>query len=476
MFRPMISARSFAKVLGLLFGGLMVFLLLVLGGFLLINAFDEPLNPRAQAALQARHDSIAPQDNLFFAVLGLNFEGVANVNDMGREAYAGYLEAGRANPGKPLSLYDNASFKKQTVVGDPLLLCGRSRRQEDCVERSRAHPDELRAALEANRPLVDRYKSVQKYVQLQNPVPLAVNSPILNWQIFLTAKRLWLTGAVLEAGDGHVDDAIDALGADFAFTRRVLAEPDILLIDKVILAVGARMDLMVISDLARNGDLTDRQYSNLALMITPLTEAQRTLAPVFAREFTAYASLFGPLSNPKNGAAFARSSGEQQWLPRLVDDLSIRTLKYNASLNEAWSINEKNQAASRGSCRNLPMNDARLAQSSPFPTIGYVYNPLGKLIVRATAYDGLEYIKSMCDLQGMVGIVALQLAIQVEHIQDIDIADFVKRRAESDGNPYTGQPLEWNEADGSLGFRPVAERNTGYFPWPITRRHRKEQN
>jgi hypothetical protein len=429
----MISSRPFAKVLGTLFGGLVVFLLLVLGGFLLINAFDESLNPGARSALQARHDSVAPKDNLYFAVLGLN-----------------------------------AAFKTQTVAGDPLLWCGRPRRQEDCVERVRAHPDEPRAALAANRQLLDRYKSVQKYLQMQNPVPLTISSPILNWQIFLTAKRLWLTGAALEAADGHVDEAIDALGADLAFTRRVLAEPDMVLIDKVILATGTRMDLMVISDLARNGNLGDAEYSKLALMAAPLSAAERTLAPVFAREFTAYASLFGPLA--------ASSSGEKQWLPRLVEDLSVKSLKYNASLNAAWLINQRNQAASRGSCRDLPMNGSQLTQPPSFPIIGDIYNPTGKLLVRATAYNGLEYIKSMCDLQGMVGIVALQLAIQVEHIQDTDIADFVKRHAQTDGNPYTGQPLDWNEGDGSVSFRPIAERNVDYFPWPITLRNRKEPN
>jgi hypothetical protein len=93
------SLRSWAKTLGLIVGGLLALAATSFGALLAINAFDESLGPGPRAALEARHDSTAPEDNLFFAVLGLDFQGDADANELGRQDYARYLEAARANPG-----------------------------------------------------------------------------------------------------------------------------------------------------------------------------------------------------------------------------------------------------------------------------------------------------------------------------------------------------------------------------------------
>jgi hypothetical protein len=424
------------------------------------------LGPGPRAALENRHDSIAPEDNLFFAVLGLDFQGDADVNELGRGVYARYLEASRASPGKALSLYQDDSHQRMPVVGGHDLLCGRSRRQEDCVEAIQIHRDELRFAVAANQGLVERYRSVQKYSHFQNPVPLTVNSPILEWQIFLSAKRLWLTDLALEADSGHLDNAMDAFRRELAFTRRVLAEPDMLLIDKVVLANSMRMDLAFISDLARNARLSDSQYSELARSVTPLTADERSLAPVFAREFTAFAGVLAPLADPRN-APHLLSSNDEQWSQRLAGDIGAKFLKYNASMNSFWSHVELNQAMSRGSCVDLAANRGKMRQAAAVPILGYIYNPIGKLLSGVAASTGDEYIKSMCDLQGMTSIVGLQLTLGAERVGDDRTADFVRQSAAAYGDPYTGRPLEWRESGRSLSFRPGADRNIKYFPWPI---------
>ena len=444
-----------------------MFVLLAFGGLVLINAFDEPLNPGARAALEARHDSTTAEENLYFAVLGMDFEGDARVDELGRKVYASYLEASRASPGKVHPLYQYDVFKKLQVAGEVSLLCGRSRQQEDCVDRVRIHPEELRLAVASNRGLVERYKSIQKFQHLQNPVPLTVNSPILQWQIFVSAKRLWLTEVALQAGSGHMAEAIDAFEEELAFTRRALAEQDILLIDKMVLANSMRMDLAFISDLARNAVLSDAQYSRLAGTVTPLTVRERSLAAVFAREFTAYASLLEPLVNPENASQLLYSNDDGRWSHRLAGDIGARFLKYNASLNSFWAQVERNQATARGSCVDLTANLDKARHAAPVPVLGYIYNPIGKVLSGVAGATGDEYIKSMCDLQGMVSIVALQLTIAAQHLNDAQIAAFVTQHAALYFDPYTGMPLAWQRSERSLSFRPGADRNVNYFPWPV---------
>ncbi|MGC1520373.1 MAG: hypothetical protein WA803_02435 [Steroidobacteraceae bacterium] len=429
--------RSWAKILGLIVGGLLALVLTALGALLAINAVDESLGPGPRAALEARRDSIAPEENLFFAVLGLDSQGDAGVNQLGREVYAKYLEASRASPGKALSLYQDDSHRI-AVVGARDLLCGRSRQQEDCVQRILAHPVDLRLAVASNRALVERYRSVQKYLHFQNPVPLTVNSPLLEWQIFLSAKRLWLTDLALEAGSGHLEAAIDAFRGELAFTRQVLAEPDMLLIDKMVLANSMRMDLAFISDLARNVRLSDSQFSTLALAVTPLTVDERSLAPVFAREFTAFAGTLAPLADPRNARRLLVDSNDQRLSQRLVGDLGARFLKYNASMNLFWSHVEVNQAMSRGSCVDLAANRRKMQQPAPMPILGDIYNPIGKLLSGVAASSGDEYVKSMCDLQGMTSIVGLQLTLGAQHVGDDRDSKFLPWPIGSRGNQNSG--------------------------------------
>jgi hypothetical protein len=105
------------------------------------------------------------------------------------------------------------------------------------------------------------------------------------------------------------------------------------------------------------------------------------------------------------------------------------------------------------------------------PVFGYLYNPIGKILSGVAASTGDEYIKSMCDLQGMTAIVGLQMSLGAERVGDDRIADFVTQSAAVYGDPYTGRPLEWHQSGRSLSFQPGADRNIKYFPWPIGRQN-----
>ena len=76
----------------------------------------------------------------------------------------------------------------------------------------------------------------------------------------------------------------------------------------------------------------------------------------------------------------------------------------------------------------------------------------------------------------MTGIVGLQLTVGAERVGDDRIADFVTQSAAVYGDPYTGRPLEWQESGRSLSFRPGADRNINYFPWPIGSRANEDRH
>ena len=248
-----------------------------------INASDEPLNPEAYAALDTHFDSIPRQDNAYFAILGLDSRNDADVNAEGQRAYERYLTAFRAHPEAAFSFAGDAAFPRQPIDGLLDGLCGSGAVHEDCVERMREHPDDFAHALSANSIFVERYEGLTRYERFVNPVSLTVVSPIPSWQPFLVAKRLWLTQRARQITGGDTDQAIDAMQREVAFTRRLLAQPNLLLIDKVVLATSLRNSLIFISDLVRATALSDAQYARLAESVAPLSDDERSLAGVFAR-------------------------------------------------------------------------------------------------------------------------------------------------------------------------------------------------
>jgi hypothetical protein len=198
--------------------------------------------------------------------------------------------------------------------------------------------------------------------------------------------------------------------------------------------------LIFVSDFVRSTTLSDGQYAALAQIVAPLTDDERALGGVFAREFTAYPGLF----TAENRSHF---------------------LKTNATLNLFWDRVETNAAVSRASCRDYQANTASSQKAGRFAWLGYAYNPVGKILLEVGAPLADQYIMSMCDLAGMQSIVALQVALKAQHIADSDIETYIQRATER--NPYSGAPLLWDPVGRTLRFVPVANSDGKYFPWPI---------
>ena len=198
---------------------------------------------------------------------------------------------------------------------------------------------------------MDRYDSVAGYTRLQNPVQLTVNSPIASWTPFILGKRLFLTDIALQVGVGHVDQAVARLGPDIAFTRRLLAQPDILLIDKMILAASLLDSLEMVSDLVRTQPLSDSQYAQLSMVLAPLTDDERSLAGPLTREFDAFAAMIRDLKNPTNAPGLVSSSPSDGSV--VAGELSLHFIKYNPTLNAQWRVLTEKIALSRGGCSNF---------------------------------------------------------------------------------------------------------------------------
>jgi hypothetical protein len=437
---------------------------IALTAWYLINIPDRPLEPDITNALQRRHDTVPPQDNLFFALLAFDSTSAENINQQGQEIYAAYL-ARRATDPKSRVTFDNAlPLVRQPLVADRAGLCGIRGKPEDCVERAIAHPEDLRRPIVDNRLFMDRYDGVASYTRLQNPVQLTLNSPLASWAPFMLGKRLFLTDIALQVGAGQVNQAVAQLGADIAFTRRLLAQPDILLIDKMILAASLIDSPEVVSDLVRTQPLSDSQYAQLSTVLTPLTDDERSLVGPLTREFDAFAALIGDLRNPKNTPGLVSSSPAEG---SVAGELPFHFIKYNPTLNAQWRVLTEKIALSRGSCTHF-LSGATAFKSHGAVSLGSIlYNPIGNTMSGVAAPTGIEYMHAMCDLDGMIRIVELQLQARLQHVKNEQLAQFALNGGSRYANPFTGQPMHFDVAHQTMDFQPLAERDRRFFPWPL---------
>jgi hypothetical protein len=450
------------------FAAIAVLLLLVgiaLAGWYLLNIPDRPLDPGITDALQQHHDAVPPQDNLFFALLAFDSTNPENINQQGQAIYAAYLARRAADPNSRVT-FDNAMpVVRQASVADRAGMCGIRGKPEDCVERAIAHPEALRRMITDNRLFVQRYEAVAGYTRLQNPIQRTMTSPLASWAPFMLGKHLFLTDIAWQVGAGQVDQAVARLGPDIAFTRRLLAQPDILLIDKMILAASLIDSLEVVSDLARTQALTDRQSAQLSTTLTPLTDEERSLAGPLTREFEAFAALIKDLKNPSN--APERASSGPAGGSVAAGELSSHFLKYNPTLNAQWRALAEKIALSRGGCTNFLSAAAAFERHGAVSLGRVLYNPIGNIVSGAAAREGIEYLHSMCDLDGMIRIVALELQARLQHVNVEQLAQFALQGGARYANPFTGQPMHVDVTRKTIDFQPLAPRDQVFFPWPL---------
>jgi len=405
------------KWIGLGVGGIVGLAIILALVLLLINAWDVPLDPRAAAILEERHDLVPAKDNAYFAIAALDMPASAD------------------------------------EVGEPLL-CGRAQRLEDCIERLRARPDDAAEVLSANRAFLAQYEALADYLRFEDPVPLTDYSKILKWHPFLVGQQFFLTEQALSIGRGDVDAAIDHLQRDVAFNRRMLAERDQLIIDKVVPAAALRNTLLFIADLARSVALTDAQFKRLGDIVTPLTDQERSLGGVYNREFTGFASTMTSLRDGDvNGS--------------LWNYLQFRFFKRNDTLNLQWALVQQEEAASAAPCTELVARQNELLKSAKIPAVKFLYNPIGKLLFKIAVPTADHYPMVLCDLQGMQSIMALQLEMRGRGLTGTDAAEYLRNKSDDYRNPYTHQPFVWDAVGKTLTFSPVAERDRRYLPWAI---------
>lgn len=386
-------------------------LLAAIGAWAAVNLADEDLHPQAREWLAWRAEPLPAADNGYYAALGfatdaddIHAAGL-RIAEAHERAVAG---GGRFDNGARAAVgaAQGAFSVDKTAVCD----LGAAGDEPECLKHAAAHRAAVEGALAQHRALLARYEALRAYPRFQLPIAPTLESPFPPWSRVFAAKRLRHAQIALAFLDGGRARAFAAAAEELAFWRRVLAEPDIALFDKMAAQAAVRGSVLLASELLRADASAAPERERLVAALRPLSERERSIAGPLAHEFRMIARLVLSAS----GEELARDAGgtAARGLRRLAWCAAAPWFKRRATLNLIHGDFAAVLRADAAPAAQFPaLREAieeRYARGR-FDSFGaYVYNPVGRRLLEIGAADYTPYIERLRELDELLRRLAGQ--------------------------------------------------------------------
>ncbi len=264
---------------------------------ILINFFDEDLDPKAAAYGAPRAASVPDAENAYFAMIAMNAadgaDGIAYARAWHNEVKAAANENRKENLPEP-------TRAKRPVLCDS--------RHTACLTFIRDKPDEIAQQLEAYKEDLVRYETLLGYQRFEEVVDfqMRVESSLPSYSGLMNAQRAYLLRTGLDLEAGKLEVAVVALEREFAFQRLLLGNTRSLL-GKMICAAYYWRALQFVNE------LTGMYADELAPYMQRVSHLLKPLDPSALSTANAFDLYFGFLKDIRGarrieGAERARHS------------------------------------------------------------------------------------------------------------------------------------------------------------------------
>ena len=243
-----------------------------------INAFDEELSPEAAAYLAPEKTAVPDARNAYLALLGTEAGPGTRPHEAGRKRLDALAAAIAADP----LVGDVPNLQ----VENPLTAAGAyagCKGTSSCLQDV-ARDDGARAFVEANGPLLQRYRELLNYPEFSDAVPSSAFGTFpLYPPLLLQARQLFHTDIALRVQQtaASAKKALADLARQIEFDRRNLAAAGHSL-SKLVFAAHLRDDYLLLSEALQAAPAGSIEAARAAL--TPLTEREKSLAKVLRSE------------------------------------------------------------------------------------------------------------------------------------------------------------------------------------------------
>jgi len=424
----------------------------------IVNAFDEDLSPEISTLATVPGAAVAQQENGYFNFYGFAAPAGQDAHQRGVELVREYEQTTAGDQKRTIASGEDRNREDNSIgfVGDRSKLCGRSSTSDQCLAFYARHGGDTSRLLADNMLLLERYDRLIRYRHFQLTVKPYPTIPIPSFDLVRTAHQLWLAkiSRLLEQGERAA--VLAALQQEASFSRR-MAEESSSMIDKLIAFMILSDDLRALSGIISMHNLMPAEKVAAEAILRPLTEPEMSFGRVFRYEFEMNRNFL--TSAVKGGHLYALFESESTYeaasfLSKAKWFFIRPLLNVNATLNllhrryvntlEFDALSAKVFAA-RMKAGNVNRNGTALRWNM-------IYNPAGKVYDAVLTPDYSEYTGRGHKLDGLMLLVSLQLLLKEKTVPKNSIVQFIKNSGPRYADPYTDDPMRWNEKNNSIYF------------------------
>lgn len=409
------------------------------------SVFDEELLPEISAMLKPK-PTLSEEKNIYYALMGLEAADGKDMVSAGVQLIRRYRD-NRDNR----KLDDITSQDYAEILGDSKLdehwksqytRCN-SRIEDKCF-------DKLIQQLK-NKPITDqrlikmlaRYKTIQEMPRYQDIQDSTFATPLPSYSTILILSQLHATNSYLTK---PVDNFLKDLHQDLKFWRKILAQSSTL-IGQMVAVAAIRNDLEYLSALIANQQLSAEQIILIEKILTPISHQEHNIAAAFQGEQVAMHYYLQNFKVDEIAEAYGLSSALMPWFVQsnatsntyfkyftqpLIELSQHATPDFTQALKEYLKYNNANEKINS------------LTSFSP----SSLYNLGGKFFVKAAAGEAFYYIGRIHDLNGIYGLISVQLQLKQS---DVEKAEIIIENSPHK-NPVTGLPFEFDPKQNRLWF------------------------
>ena len=427
------------------------------------NLFDERLTPAARALLAPRQDPVAPGENIFVALVGLDAPGGQSMIQVRGARIRTSQGRDRITRGPAVG----AEYDGGSQVGDLRFKGGMPSwlwRTSSIWQAAKTHRTQVAALIGANQELYQRYLRMHELQGYFDSSPPGRYAP--DFLLPSEVQKLFLADAAdrLQTGaPAQQQAALADLRRDMRMWQAVLDGYGGLL-SKVMAATMLHADLLLLGDMVTDPDFHPALLGDgLGSVIAPFPLQDWKIGRAYGWEMRHSAALLQAIARTKSSPG-GTAAPPVVWWRRADSGISARLFKLNATenLQADWML--QLSALADGNPGSFLERRAayRKWQAHEFAVRIAWYNPIGRVLVAIAAeasYD--DYPTRVLDTAAFQRLVFLAYQIRQRGIGSKAVSAFMKQHPQWSTHPIDARPFYWNSANGTLGLQPVGHEERG---------------
>lgn len=436
---------------------------------------DDTVRTEVAAALLVPSNSLPPENNLFFALLGAASRGDHFIVARGRALFEKYRAAGNKKHSALIPLEERLVWRGELAALCPIQ---RHRDAPSCLLRLLNNPIAVRLLVSQNDEALDRYLQLHAFSKFENPIEPSLYADQLPWQYLIQAMRLNLTRILIGVDFSNAHERarmIQSWRSDLDFWKILLSEMDDSLVGKMVAVRAMTEHFQFAGDLLRHPLVNARDARFIEHSLQAFSEGALSMRDAMLGEFRLLNSLISTFEDPNVGVDRLMSADKgiasleqaeqapSSWLSRAVMPFFFLPNNTRHLIHDQiMSVMDRRK---NNSC---PI--AGVQAPAPPPEPGFfsmLKNPIGQVLGNIAAPDYDSYFDRLCDLEGIRRVLLIHARVRADHLDETQVAGFVQNQHAALYDPYTDQPMRWSTAPEGITFSARSKETKESLPWPL---------